>query len=886
MGSKRKRNTCNRRHQAAHADACRSVDADAVNKDEPCSTELLQSDQELCNLPGSAPLQPSAEARIARTPGDATSVAGLRRWKSAGENAGPVEIQGKSHVQGRPMPARVHRGRGGVDISNSSGVNLFGASAKCMRRHIAEETPAFGDSETWLERVRKQVEFYFGDANLRRDAFMQRKLQQGHGYVKLSTILQFNRIKALKCRFPAQLAQALRKSDMLELSEEKTKVRRDATKAPAEETDIAMIAKRTIYIEGLPLTFNIDDVSKYIARYGRVRLVDLPRHRETREPCGFCFIEFASQEEAMAAMSALHGSWPSAWQARYDGKTLRVMSKAQWLDHKHGYAELHHAARSDSPSRIDKDFPTSLATTSKPRIEQQNAAMPGEPKSLPLAMPAASSDAPLQQPPSSEAEVSEAMGTKEGIPRACGMPRASHGCLLRISNFSMPQTSLSIRQFAEHAVPVLYCDFRCSGTGSPVAHLRLKCPSDCLLLAEDLRRTHRMLGWLRPEVQILAPEEEIIYWEEVAGIQAARAIPAAAGSHDVVSTPRSKKARRRSAQEFRFKSPQLHGAFFRGDAAKATVHLWPLPPYAGALNDLARRSDRTAAAVPRWSSRGGAVASNFQSFVDTVGGNGGFRQAGFGRPRRTRRRGRRKAADEQQAFEAVAAAAGTPAASDAPGAGAGCAVASGPAELGAATSTSHFAVAQPSKRQAGDATGLERRGKVPRSSRAGGDGVSRPQSPCPPGSPFPPPSPFIGPGGISGAKAKRKIAPPRTPALAPRTPVPVPPRTPGGRSKGSGPAAPSELPPPSPVARPQGLTTNLPSSPHRGARRDGKDSASMVPSPDVSALYGGVSCGGMNSSAGTVEEVASAEVCTLKADAVRGDTMLDNVDDILGLMDE
>eukprot|EP00971_Amphidinium_carterae_P249812 4958422-Amphidinium_carterae.1 len=57
------------------------------------------------------------------------------------------------------------------------------------------------------------------------------------------------------------------------------------------------------------------------------------------------------------------------------------------------------------------------------------------------------------------------------------MPKVRRGCVVKLSGFSQPQTVsalvcevVSIKQFAEHAVVVEYCDYH---PGAPVAHLRL-----------------------------------------------------------------------------------------------------------------------------------------------------------------------------------------------------------------------------------------------------------------------------------------------------------------------------------------------------------------------------------------------------------------------------
>ena len=78
-------------------------------------------------------------------------------------------------------------------------------------------------------------------------------------------------------------------------------------------------------------------------------------------------------------------------------------------------------------------------------------------------------------------------------------PRRQSGFLVLVSGFPQPQSVVSIRQFAEHVVPVEYCDYR---GGESQAHLRLKSEEDFKMLMDDLELTRRMLGCGRPEVSM------------------------------------------------------------------------------------------------------------------------------------------------------------------------------------------------------------------------------------------------------------------------------------------------------------------------------------------------------------------------------------------------
>mmetsp|Transcript_91878 Transcript_91878/g.260119 ORF Transcript_91878/g.260119 Transcript_91878/m.260119 type:complete len:820 (-) Transcript_91878:119-2578(-) len=731
----------------------------------------------------------------------------------------------KPHADSGAHGAKAHTAaRASSAASTSRGRAAQGSTGGAAAGHAASRRAGEErESDTWLERVRRQVDFYFSDANLRRDKFMQRKISEGNGLVALSTILQFNRIRGLRCRYPAQLAQAIRKSDMLVLSEDKTKVQRDLSKAPAEHVDPTA---RTVYIEGLPLTFGIDDLAHYLARHGCVRLVELPHHKQTREPRGFCFVEYSKEEEAAAAVAGLDGVWPSSWPTRYDGRTLRAMPKQRWLERKQEYQSLCRAARNSTPalalaaagSSASRDghvdvhgggrgqppaASTSPATTSAPASSSSAAAVAAPASatvSVPEPVPAlVSAPDPASLLSQASAPMPEVLPAVPATGSSC-KPRAKRGCLLRLSGFPQSQTVLSIRQFAEHAVPVEYCDF--TQPDGLTAHLRLRCREDCQVLVDDLRRSGRMLGWLRPQVHILGPEEEEEYWRQVDRRRAARDVAEARSTRPGDEAQASPKRGRRRALRPAGSEQNPQGVVCGGPTRTSTVRMWPFRP-----------GDRRAGIAAQPVTRSAAL-------IDTVGGNPGFVAAGFGRSRRPRKRprkptGERAADTEQQAS---------------------------------------------SKRTASKPPADEPPAKVPRPAAS-----SRVDSPA-----MPPPSPLQLP---SGAKPKRK-PPPRIPPPAPRSAV-GPPRTPVPK-----PAEVAEplVPPPSPVVR-----QPVPPSPGRldagKPRQDGGNKADpRLPPPSPVAV---------RIKEAAAPAAPAGEERAQEDTADKGmDSMLADTDDILGLLDD
>jgi len=463
------------------------------------------------------------------------------------------------------------------------------------------------DEVAFAERVRRQLDFYFSDANLRRDKFMRATVDAGEGFVELATLLTFNRLKAMKVTEASQLVEAIKKSEMLELNEDGTKVRRDFAKAPKEEMDPVA---RTIYVEGLPLAFGIDEIAKFFAYYGHVKLVELPHHRETGEPRGFCFVEFALEKEAAAAADATDGTWPTSLQDRHDGKTLRVMSKQRWLKHTQDYRDLQVKSRG---SKVAETAPTesasNSASSSVPETEkstQEPAWLAAVPAHLREAVAALAATA---GPPAPATGAEAASSTSK--------PRSRPGCIVMISGFPQPQTLLSIRQYAEHAVPVEYCDFP-DPYGS-VAHLRLRCPDDSRVLLEDAQHTHRRLGWLQPQIHVLSTEEEKQYWEDVDRRRAERNAVNSRARPKVVPAGLSKRAQRKLVRPLRAMALNPQGVVKGGPAKTTAIQKW--------CPGVDESSDGLKA-----------------SFTDTVGGNGGLVQAGFSKAvlaKQRQRRGRK-----------------------------------------------------------------------------------------------------------------------------------------------------------------------------------------------------------------------------------------------------
>lgn len=139
--------------------------------------------------------------------------------------------------------------------------------------------------------ILKLMEFYFSDANLNKDRFLN-KLIDANPYVDLSVFLKFNKIRNLTDE-TSRIAKALSNSTILELSDDKKRVKRTTPICQKNNIEDCMI-----YVEGLSIDTDHDWLSSVFSRYGPVDYVSIPRYNNTKKIKGYAFVEFAKAEDA------------------------------------------------------------------------------------------------------------------------------------------------------------------------------------------------------------------------------------------------------------------------------------------------------------------------------------------------------------------------------------------------------------------------------------------------------------------------------------------------------------------------------------------------------------------------------------------------------------
>ena len=134
--------------------------------------------------------------------------------------------------------------------------------------------PFVPPDEELITRIVNQVEFYFSDVNITKDAFLLKHVKRNReGYVSLKLISSFKRVKHI-ARDWRVVAYALRRSTKLEVNEAGTKLRRKDPLPAYDQTT----PSRTVVAVDLPLEKpTIESVAELFRPCGDIALVRILR---------------------------------------------------------------------------------------------------------------------------------------------------------------------------------------------------------------------------------------------------------------------------------------------------------------------------------------------------------------------------------------------------------------------------------------------------------------------------------------------------------------------------------------------------------------------------------------------------------------------------------
>lgn len=202
-----------------------------------------------------------------------------------------------------------------ADLSDSASDTGSGGGkdSGCEVAVDAQEPPYIPPDEELAQRINSQVEFYFSDANITKDAFLLKHVRRNkEGYVSLKLISSFKRVKHLTKDWRV-VADALKRSTKLEINEAGTKLRRKEPLPAYDETT----PSRTVVAVRMPIDKpSVENVSRLFASCGEIALVRVlrpgnPVPADVRQflnknpslvNCVCALVEFTESESAREAL--------------------------------------------------------------------------------------------------------------------------------------------------------------------------------------------------------------------------------------------------------------------------------------------------------------------------------------------------------------------------------------------------------------------------------------------------------------------------------------------------------------------------------------------------------------------------------------------------------
>lgn len=138
-----------------------------------------------------------------------------------------------------------------------------------------EELPIEIPDDEFCEKIVEQVEYYFSDESLLRDAFLLKHVRRNkEGFVSLKLVSSFKRVRALTKDWRVVGIAIKRKSKQIELNDVETKIRRVDPLPLYDET----MPSRTVVATNLPFEkLTIEKVSDIFSKCGEIALVRILR---------------------------------------------------------------------------------------------------------------------------------------------------------------------------------------------------------------------------------------------------------------------------------------------------------------------------------------------------------------------------------------------------------------------------------------------------------------------------------------------------------------------------------------------------------------------------------------------------------------------------------
>ncbi|XP_066142396.1 la-related protein 6 [Euwallacea fornicatus] len=160
------------------------------------------------------------------------------------------------------------------DSASDTGSAGGGKDSGCEVTPEITEPPFSIPGDELADKICQQVEFYFSDANITKDAFLLKHVKRNkEGYVSLKLISSFKRVKHLTKDWRV-VAYALKRSNKLEINDAGTKLRRLEPLPKYDETT----PSRTVVAVHMPIDKpTIENVAELFKKCGEIALIRILR---------------------------------------------------------------------------------------------------------------------------------------------------------------------------------------------------------------------------------------------------------------------------------------------------------------------------------------------------------------------------------------------------------------------------------------------------------------------------------------------------------------------------------------------------------------------------------------------------------------------------------
>ncbi|GAM19907.1 hypothetical protein SAMD00019534_030820, partial [Acytostelium subglobosum LB1] len=206
-------------------------------------------------------------------------------------------------------------------------------------------------SHSLINKIIKQVEYYFSDSNFPSDKFLRGEASKNTD-VNIDVIAAFNRMKNLTIDLQL-ITDSLRSSERLQVSDDGKMVRRTDPLPDNEEH-----SKKTLYSKGWPTdTTTIDTVEEFFRPYGRVLSVRL-RKRKDRGFKGSLLADFETEDivnKIIADAPKLHDTVELLYQTYKQFAAEKKEQDALFLKAKKQAKVKNHEVNTNGTHSDDKD---------------------------------------------------------------------------------------------------------------------------------------------------------------------------------------------------------------------------------------------------------------------------------------------------------------------------------------------------------------------------------------------------------------------------------------------------------------------------------------------------------------------------------------------------